>query len=82
MCEIVGFCSDGITREKSDGWNGIEWEVLWDARLECLDDNLNNCTSIDKSKMSNFVERGEIMRLDWMFKEDKRATSGLEDFLL
>ena len=43
---------------EQDGWSGIEWEVLWQARDETLDLTLSNKTGINKSKFDSFLKTG------------------------
>lgn len=45
----------------SDGWNGIDWEVLWQSRFECLDHRLLKL-SLDKENCSksDFLRCGDI----------------------
>jgi len=81
----LGYYNDRVAEEirrvEQDSWDGIEWRVLWDARNETLDKELSVSKMIDKGKMSAFVDEGKIARLDWMFKEDKEVTFGLEEFM-
>jgi hypothetical protein len=74
--------SEEIMRVEKDNWNGIEWQVLWDARNETLLPKIAESKSIDKGKMSEFIESGNILRLDWMFSEDKPVSIGLEEFFV
>lgn len=69
-----------ISRVEKDGWHGIEWDVLWQARKECLDPRISETRVVNKDKMSSFVDEGYIDRLDWMF-EDTKKTFGLEGFM-
>lgn len=73
--------SEEIMRVEKDGWDGIEWQVLWDARKETLDPVLSRSKYISKSKFETFVSSGNIERLDWMFKQDKPVLNGLEGFM-
>lgn len=57
-----------ISRVSQDGWYGIEWSVLKDARKEILDQRLNNYCGIQKELYPVFLETGAIPRLDWLEK--------------
>lgn len=73
--------SEEIQRVERDGWDGIEWGVLWDARRESLDERLWRSKVIDTGKFSAFVDEGNIDRLYWMFNEDRPVEYGLEEFM-
>jgi hypothetical protein len=73
--------SEEIKRVEKDGWDGIEWQVLWDARSETLDPVLSRSKYIDKGKFATFVESGNIERFDWMFNDDAPVLNGLEGFM-
>jgi len=81
----LGYYNDRVAEEiskvESDGWYGIEWRVLWDARRETLDARLYDSNVIQKGKMAEFVETNNIDRLDWMFKEDEPVSMGLDAFM-
>jgi hypothetical protein len=65
---------------EKDGWYGIEWQVLWDARNETIDLRLDNKLGINKEKFKAFVSSGNIDRLDWMFDDEQEISIGLEAF--
>ena len=51
--------SEEIMKAEADGWNGIEWEVLWQARAEMLDEQLApRYAKEDKAKMALYLEEG------------------------
>lgn len=82
----LGYYNDRVSEEikqvEKDGWYGIEWEVLWQAREETLVETLAPKSAyIEKEKFSSFVNSGRIDRLDWMFNDEKPVFSGLEEFL-
>lgn len=54
-----------ISRVSQDGWWGIEWDVLWQARQETLDPRLHD-NRIMKDKFNWFLDTGELDRLDWL----------------
>jgi len=71
--------SEEIQQAEKDGWTGIEWNVLWQARNETLDSRLaiRNAT-INKEKFTSYVRSGRIDRLDWMFSDENPVQQGLE----
>lgn len=73
--------SEEIQMAEGDGWYGIDWNVLWQARDETLDPKLTGRNKINKENFSLFVDTGRIMRLDWMFDDIKTEPIGLEAFL-
>ena len=62
---------------EQDGWYGIEWNVLWQARNETLDSRLAPRRKINKEKFTYFVRTGRIENLEWMFPMEKEDV-GLE----
>ena len=55
-----------ITQVRSDSWNGIDWDVFWQARSETLDYRLDVNNGIDKKRFSSFVKSGTVDKLDWI----------------
>lgn len=51
--------AEEIRRVERDGWEGIEWLPVWQARKETLQEQYINDT-IDKEKMAFFLESGRI----------------------
>ena len=72
--------ADEIKQVASDGWYGIEWEVLWQSRQESLDKRLISKYGIDKGKFGEYVRSGNIDRMEWMF-DIKKTPVGIEAFL-
>jgi hypothetical protein len=72
--------AEEIMQSEKDGWYGIEWEVLWQARNETIDDSLNNKRGIIKEKFTSFIREGNIENLELMF-EDEECNMSLEKFL-
>jgi hypothetical protein len=71
--------AEEILVAEKDGWSGIEWEVLWQARSECLDNRLVRKTGIQDHLFSLFLETGDIKYSEWL--ENKQSKSyTLEDF--
>lgn len=71
--------AEEIQQCQSDGWNGIDWDVMWDARRETLYSTLDTRMGISKEKFALFLNSGKIDRLQWMF-DDKEQPIGLENF--
>jgi len=72
--------SEEIQQCESDGWYGIEWQVLWDARNELIENSLVGRKKIDKEKFTSFLNSGKIDKLEMMFN-DERHLVGLEAFV-
>jgi hypothetical protein len=72
--------SEEIMQVEKDGWYGIHWDVLWEARKETLDNRVNSREYIKKEKFDNFLKSGKIDRLEWMFKDESPIKRGLESF--
>ena len=73
QCEEIQQC-------ESDGWYGIDWNVLWQARNETIDLRLDHEHGIDKEKFPNFIRSGRIENLNWMFNDEQPQPLGLEIF--
>jgi hypothetical protein len=72
--------SEEIMKAETDGWSGIDWNVLWQAREETLDVRLLETKYIDKEKFSFFVNTGKNEKLHWMFEDEQPVKIGLEAF--
>ncbi len=71
--------SEEIQQAEKDDWNGIEWNVLWQARNETLDPRLAiRNAKINKEKFTFYLRTGRIERLDWMFQDEEPVKEGLE----
>ena len=72
--------SEEIQKAASDGWYGIEWDVLWQSRTETLDERLDerNNSRNEKFYLNSFHKEGMLSRMEWMFDDKKPAT--LEGF--
>ena len=73
--------AEEIMQCEKDGWYGIEWQVLWDARNETIDLRLDHKRGINKEEFKTFVQSGKIRNLDWMFDDEEELNMGLEAFL-
>jgi hypothetical protein len=72
--------AEEIQKVQKDGWYGIDWNVLWQARSEILNPGLDLSTGIKKEKFHRFLESGSIEKLDWLFKDETKQKIGLEEF--
>lgn len=63
--------AEEISQVQSDGWYGIEWNVLWQAREESLDNRLTDKRGINKEMFAGFINTGSMNRLDWMYDDVK-----------
>jgi hypothetical protein len=73
--------AEEITMAEGDGWYGIDWNVLWQARNETIDLRLDHRKGIDKDRFSSFLNTGKLESLDWMFNDEKPVLIGLENFV-
>lgn len=64
--------AEEIRKVENDGWSGIDWKPLWDARKEVLDHKWLK-RSIDNSKMEWFLDTGNF---------ELSENSGLQEFML
>lgn len=69
--------SEEIMQAEKDGWCGIEWNVLWQARNETLDSRLTGRNIINKEKFTFYTRTGIIDYLHWMFNDTEQKV-GLE----
>jgi hypothetical protein len=65
--------AEEIMKVEQDGWSGIEWEVLWQARVETLDLTLATKTGINKSKFDSFLKTGQLDRLEMMYSDEQNV---------
>lgn len=72
--------SEEIQQCENDGWFGIEWQVLWDARNETILQELVGRKKIEKEKFTSFLNSGRIDKLEMMFNDESRVLTGLEMF--
>jgi hypothetical protein len=56
-----------IQKAMGDGWTGIQWNVLWQARDEELQSRVSNRSGVDKPKMEIFMDSGMILHGDELF---------------
>ena len=73
--------AEEIMKAESDGWYGIDWNVMWQARDETIDLRLDSKHGVDKEKMTYFVNSGKIENLEWMFEDEETPMIGLEAFI-
>jgi hypothetical protein len=58
--------AEEITQVSRDNWHGIEWEVLWQAREEILDERLLDKSGIKKIWFDLYLDNGYINRMEWL----------------
>jgi hypothetical protein len=73
--------AEEIMKVEEDGWYGIDWDVLWQARQETIDLRLDNKRGIDKERYSSFLRTGKMDKLEWMFSDERAVQVGLDAFL-
>jgi len=72
--------AEEILQVEKDGWYGIDWDVLWQARNETIDLRLDDKRGIDKERFSSFLRTGKLENLEWMFEDEEPLLEGLEMF--
>jgi hypothetical protein len=72
--------AEEIKQAEQDGWYGIDWNVLWQARNETIDLRLDQDRGIDKDRFSSFLNSGKLENLEWMFDDEEPILIGLENF--
>ena len=73
--------AEEIMQCESDGWYGIDWDVLWQSREETIDFRLDHKRGIDKEKFLSFLNTGKMEKLEWMFDDEVKPLYGLEAFV-
>jgi hypothetical protein len=73
--------AEEIIKAEGDGWYGIDWDVMWQARNETIDLRLDHKNGINKEKFTYFLNSGKIENLEWMFNDETVPLVGLENFL-
>jgi hypothetical protein len=72
--------AEEILQCESDGWYGIDWNVMWQAREETIDLRLDHKNGINKENFTYFLNSGKIENLEWMFDDEEVPLIGLENF--
>ena len=72
--------SEEIQQVSEDGWPGINWHVLWQARAEMLDSRLAGKHSVNKTRYPLFLKNGKIDQLDWMFNDEKSTKLSMREW--
>lgn len=63
--------AEEIRQAERDGWVGVDWSVLWEARLSLLDPRLaSRDAQIDPASFPLFLEEGAPRRQNWSFPDD------------
>ena len=75
--------SEEIQQVEKDGWHGIEWNVLWQAREETLDPRLaKKNANIEKHRFENLLNSNTVDRMSWLFPDSPPHRIGLENFIV
>jgi hypothetical protein len=69
--------AEEIAQCEKDGWDGIDWQPMWDARVETLNNKLLT-NQINNSKMALYSENG-ILDCTGLFVEPEAV--GIERFM-
>ena len=69
--------AEEIAKCEADGWDGIDWQPLWDSRIENLNKKLLT-NKINNSKMELYIDNG-ILDCTGLFVEPEKV--GLENFM-
>lgn len=72
--------AEEIIKCEGDGWHGIDWNVLWQARTETIDQRLDRKVGINKENFTLFLKSGKLNGLEWMFNDEVKPLVGLEMF--
>ena len=67
--------AEEISKCEKDSWAGIDWQPLWDSRVETLNNKLLT-NRIDNSKMSLYLDNN-VLDATGLFQDNKM---GLEEF--
>jgi hypothetical protein len=73
--------AEEIQVAEKDGWAGIEWQVMWDARDETINQLHNHKRGINKERFGDFLATGQLNGLEMMFDGEQPIASGLDAFL-
>jgi hypothetical protein len=57
--------AEEIRKVENDGWNGIYWKPLWDARNETIEDKTLLGGVIEEQRMQQFLDLGTIERVQY-----------------
>lgn len=60
---------EDIKQVQEDGWEGIEWDLLWQGRDEILDNRTNRKTGVVNEDMKFFLETGKIKYEEYVHKK-------------
>lgn len=62
--------AEEIRKSEGDGWHGIDWDVMWDARSETIGSLAPRTATIMKNKFTSFMDSGKISGLEFMFTNE------------
>jgi hypothetical protein len=69
--------AEEIAKVEQDGWSGICWKPLWDARNETIKRPELLGGNVVPERMVHFLDNGSLERLDYLWPEDKTSTETL-----
>lgn len=58
---------EDIKKVQDCGWDGIDWDLLWQGREEILLPETNLDAGVDKEKMKPFLEGGDFINFEIIF---------------
>ena len=70
--------AEEIMQVASDNWNGIEWNVLWQARNKTIGNKLDKGIGIDNNKVCEYIKTKSNDMMNWMFEGMETPSNGLE----
>jgi hypothetical protein len=59
---------EDIKEVENDGWEGIDWQLMWQGRDEILDIRTNRLCGVNKEDMEFFLNTGQIKFIDYVYK--------------
>lgn len=57
---------EDIKQVENDGWDGIDWDLLWVGRQEMLDQRTLKNTGVSKEDMKYFLQTGKIKYIEYL----------------
>lgn len=57
---------EDIKKVEEDGWDGIDWDLLWQGRKEILDKRTLRETGVSKEDMKYFLNTGKIKYYEYL----------------
>lgn len=73
---------EDIKKVQADNWEGIEWDLLWEARAEMLHESLLCKKGVEQDRMSHFLDNGEIDWRSLFYKQQIEDVNPLDAFFM